>query len=223
MTGEVLSSYRTPTDGTVRFNQLIPADVVKSIALNGFIKVVGTTGRTAIQANGINTLNVRGSAVNTTFSRGPVPFQNSFSGLNHLGHARFGGTADALRIDVNGPIGSLRFHRGLGNPTGAPSGTNVDATQSGTPSQALGYPAAGLPGGLVTARRIGRIQAGPANTVLQTPTNPNYVQLWRQGNTAFFARAGNALTNAAIVSSGSIGKVHILGNQQKSEITSGFD
>ncbi len=94
---------------------------------------VGATGRTSIRALGINHLNVAGTARNLTVSRAGTPFvanngtstgttnvsstsatrpfQNGFSGIDHLGTASFGGTADAVGIDVNGPIGHLKFAR----------------------------------------------------------------------------------------------------------------
>ena len=45
---------------------------------------VGTTGRTAVQATAINTLNVHGSAKNFTVSRAPVPFSSEASGVGYL-------------------------------------------------------------------------------------------------------------------------------------------
>jgi hypothetical protein len=189
--------------------------------------IVGTTGRTAIRATGIDTLHVRGSAINVTASRGQIPFQNSLSGLTHIGHATFGGNADALGLDVDGPIGALRFNRGLGSPVGTklgpPTSSVLDATTYGTPAHDYGYPASNLLGGLVTATNIQRLTLGPANTILQTPTNPDLVQLFRQGTTTFFPSPGQALTSSAIVSSGSIGRTHIRGSQFSSEIKTGFD
>ena len=191
---------------------------------------VGTTGRTAVQAIGIDHLKARGTANNFTASRGgpaqnfpasanTMPFQNGFTGLDHLGTATFGGNADAVGLDVNGKIGSLKFARGLGNPTG----TTLAATSFGTPADQMGYPAHDLLGGLVTSRRIGHIKAFPADADLQTPTNPDFVQLYRQGNPTYFPKNGNALTSVAIVSSGSIGQTTIVGNTVNSEIKSGFD
>jgi hypothetical protein len=180
--------------------------------------VVGTTGRTAVRAVGIGNLKVRGSAINFTASRGAVPFQNGFSGLTHLRSAQFGGTADAVGLDVNGPIGTLTFAKGLGNPAGSLTG----ATNYGRPDSQRGYPSFGLYGGLVTATHIHRVVAAPANTVLQTPQNPADM-LIHPGSTRFFAHLGNALTNAAITTSGSIDQVQITGNSQSTEIKTGFD
>ncbi|MBV8555758.1 MAG: hypothetical protein JO116_09340 [Planctomycetaceae bacterium] len=182
--------------------------------------VVGTTGRTAIQAQGIDHLNVRGSAVNVTAARESVPFLNSFSGLEHLGTATFGGNADAVGLDVQGKVGGVKFSKGLGNP----AGTGLSATKLGLPADQTGFPAHGLLGGLVTARKIGHVVARPANVIIsQTPTNPDFVQLYRQGEPAYFPRNGNALTSAAIVSAGSIGRTTIVGNTSSSEIKAGFD
>ncbi len=180
---------------------------------------VGTTGRTAVRVFGIDNLRVRGSAVNFTASRGAVPFQNGFSSLDHLGKAVFNGNADGVGLDVtNGKIGGVRFSRGLGNPTGS----SIAATSFGTPVSQTGYPASGLLGGLVTARKIGHIKVGPANQQLQVATNPDFVQLKQQRSPTFFPQPGNALTSAAIVSSGSIGSVSVKGDTVNSEIKSGF-
>ena len=180
--------------------------------------IVATTGRTAVRAQGIDNIRVRGSAVNFTASRGAVPFQNSLSGLNHLGTAAFDGNADAVGLDVNGTVKHVRFSRGLGNPTG----TTPSATQFGTPADRYGYPATGLVGGLVTAKKIGTIQAGPANTVIQTAQNRDFVQSRITGFTTVYPQPGNALSSAAIVSAGSIGHTSIHGNLSSSEIKSGF-
>jgi hypothetical protein len=180
--------------------------------------IVGTTGRTAVRATGIGNLNVHGSAVNVTASRGAVPFQNGLSGLDHLGKASFGGNADALGLDVNGKIGSLNFSRGLGNPTGA----STAQSSLGIPAGRTGYPAAGLLGGLVTSTHINKITVKPANVVLQNSTNPNFVSLNSSGDPTYFPRVGNALTSAAIVSAGSIGSTNITGDTVNSEIKAGF-
>ncbi len=89
--------------------------------------VVGTTGRTAVQATAVNKIHVHGSAVNFTVSHASQPFTSSTSGLTHLHKAVFDGTADGVGIDVNGPIGKLdvqegarqsqrRLHRPRGRP-----------------------------------------------------------------------------------------------------------
>lgn len=181
--------------------------------------IVGTTGRTAVRANGIGQLHTRGNATNVTVSRGAVPFQNGFSGVNHIRRASFGGNADAVGLDVRGRIGSLTFKKGLGSPVG----DSTAATQLGIPSGRTGFPAAGLQGGLVTANQIGRLNVGPANSVLQHASNPDFVQLRRQGYITYFARPGNALTSSTIASAGSIGNTNVLGTTVNSEIKSGFD
>jgi hypothetical protein len=189
--------------------------------------VVGTTGRTAIQAKAIGRLNVRGSAINVTASRTPTPFTTGFDGLSRLGHATFGGNADALGLDVNGPIGSVRLLGGLGNPTGSKTITSgstiVDATTFGTPAASYGYPSQGLLGGLITANRIRRLGIGPANTFYQTVQNPNFAQAFLPGTPVYNPHPGQALTSSAIVSSGSIGRTHIVGSSFSSEIKSGFN
>lgn len=211
------------------------------IPLPGFeinFPVVGSTGRTAIRAHGIDNLKVYGAARNLTASRAgtpfqpqtgqpgvptptPVtrPFQSAFSGLDHLGSAQFGGPTDGLGLDVDGPIGRLRFRRGLGDPTGTGGGEGY-----------LGYNPAnrgdfsyGLLGGLVTARSIRSLEAGPNNLILQTAQDPDFVQLLRQGTTRYYARPGNALTAAAITTDGDIGSVNIVGDALASEIKTGFN
>ena len=93
--------------------------------------VVGTTGRTSLQALAINHLNVVGKATNFTAQRATTPFGSSLSGLKYIRRATFGGTADAVALDVNGPIGRLTFKRGLGDPTGV---TNATETVTPTPT-----------------------------------------------------------------------------------------
>lgn len=181
--------------------------------------IVGTTGRTSLRARGIDQIHVRGSAVNFTASRGRVPFSSNASGLDHLGRATFVGNADAVGLDVNGPVGRLKFRRGLGNPTG----TRPSATRFGIPADRLGYPANGFRGGLVTSRRIGSLEAGPADTILLTAQNPDFVQTERQGNTTYYPQPGNAFSSAAIVSTRGIDRVAVRGNVSNSEIKTGFD
>jgi hypothetical protein len=182
--------------------------------------LVSVTGQTSVRALGIDRLKVVGSAKNLTASRGARPFSSGLSGLDHLRNATFGGNADAVALDVSrGPIRRLKFLRGLGNPDGA----RVEQTQLGFPEVQSGYPRYGLIGGQVAARRIGKIEAGPANLILQTTQDPDFVQQDRTNSTTFYSRPGNALTSAAITTTGSIGDVHIVGNGQYSEIRSGFD
>jgi hypothetical protein len=181
--------------------------------------IVGTTGRTAVRATGVGGLHVAGSARNFTVSKSAQPFSSEESGVSSLGNASFGGVADEVGLDVSGKIKSLKFARGLGDPTGALPG----ATYYGTPDANRGAPSFGLLGGLVRSTQIGHIVAAPANMVLQTSQDPDFIQQQRTNFTTFYSRPGNALTSAAIVSSGSIGKVSIVGNNQSSEIKSGFD
>jgi hypothetical protein len=214
----------TPTVDILVNGQLQSLDIVSTAASpvpaaeQFAFPLVGVTGRTAVQAIGINKLNVVGAAKNLTVSRQSTPFKNDFSGLDHLGSATFGGNTDAVGLDVQGPIGKLTFLKGQGNPTG----DNPAATSLGTPTAEFGYPALGFLGGVVTARSIGSLKVAPANIVLQTSNNPNNVQLYRQGVTTFYPRAGNALSNSVIASAGNIGKTTILGDLQESEIKAGF-
>jgi len=190
--------------------------------------VVGTTGRTAVQATAINELNVAGSAKNFTASRSSVPFASEASGLAYLHKAKFGGNADAVGIDVNGTIGKLTFKRGLGNPTGvstakASNGLLLPTTNYGLPQVSTGYPAAGLSGGTIRAKKIGKLTVKPANVLVQTAQNPQYVQINEQGYPSYATSPGYSLTNAVVTTSGSIGQVDVVGTQLNSEIKTGFD
>ncbi len=200
--------------------------------------LVDVTGRTAIRATGIDHLRVAGSARNLTASRAGTPFQaqdgqnaapaiakttqpfaNGTSGLDHLGTADFGGTADALGLDVNGPIKRLRLLKGAGSAVGSP----LNATQYGYNAAQAGYPSRGLIGTLVTSTKIKKTVVGPSNQILQTGQDPTTAQADRQGTTKYYARPGQALVNAAIVSSKSQGQVHVVGTSQNSEINTGYD
>jgi hypothetical protein len=197
--------------------------------------VVGTTGRTSVQATAVNKVHVIGSAINTTFSRASQPFSSSLSGLKYLHEARFGGNADALGIDVNGRIGKLSFKSGLGNPSGvftAKAGVNLGggvngqllpATTYGVPEGSTGYPASGLLGGQITANSIKSLRLKAANTLVTTPQNPDYVQLKLLGWPTYSTNSGYALTNAVVTTSGSIDSIHIAGSQLNTEIKTGFD
>ena len=201
--------------------------------------VVGTTGRTSLQALAINHLNVVGKATNFTAQRDTTPFGSSLSGLKYIRKATFGGTADAVALDVKGSIGRLTFKRGLGDPTGVtnaketvantnpnltPATVYLPATSYGVPLGSEGYPAHGLLGGVITAKKIKSLKVGPANSTTLTAQNPNFVQTGSTGAaTSYMVNPGTALTNAAITTQGSIGKVTVTGNQLNSEIKTGFD
>jgi hypothetical protein len=204
-------------NGQIHNMQMVSAtQAVIDPALAYLFPIVGTTGRTTVQTTGMDNLTVRGSAINTTFSRASTPFQNGLSGMSKLGSASFGGNADALGIDVNGKVGRLKFARGLGSPVGV----SKAATNYGIPAANLGYPANGLVGGLITANSVGSITAAPANSILQTPQDPNQIQILPT-YTNYSVRPGSALSSAAIVSSGNIGTTTIVGNATNSEIKSG--
>jgi hypothetical protein len=190
--------------------------------------VVGTTGRTAIQATAVNNINVHGSANNFTVSKAAQPFSFQASGVDYIRRASFGGVSDAVGLDVNGPIGRLTFKRGLGNPNGVftgrtSSGQSLPATIYGAPQHTTGYPAAGNLGGLVSATHINRLEVGPASQFVQTAQNPLYVQGRERGFPYYQASPGYALTNAVIATSGSIDNVAINGSLQNTEIKTGFD
>jgi hypothetical protein len=221
---EALSITASPRDSGVQFN----------------FPYVDVTGRTALRAIGVNRLKVTGATRNFTASRAgvpfqpqdgqpgippqttatTVPFQSPKSGLRFLNKASFGGNADAVGLDVSdGRAGRISFLRGLGNPYGDP----LNATEFGFNSSQAGYPSRGLLGGLITAKSIKKLEAAPANQTFAMPTDPDLMQLRRKGSTTLYARAGNAFTNAAITTDGSIGDVAIAGNAESSQINSGFN
>ena len=199
---------------------------------------VDITGRTAVRATGVDHLKVSGSARNFTVSRAGLPFQpqnglasgppvnlratqpfrNGFSGTGHLGTAVFQGTADGVGLDVHGKIGTVKFLRGAGDPTGLP----LNPTQFGYNAAEAGYPSEGLTGALVSGTQIHKVVVGPSSLILQSPQDPDNAQLDRQGQTKYYARPGQALVNAAIVSAGSIGSVNQVGLSQSSEINAGY-
>jgi hypothetical protein len=188
---------------------------------------VGTTGRTSVQAIGVGNLTVHGAATNLTASRAPQPFQNGYSGLSRLGSATFQGPTDAVGLDVNGPIGSLTYVKGMGDPTDVfagktATGQDVPATLYGIPKEQASYAALGNLGGQVTATRIGNVRIGPANVVTTTPTNPDFIMARRTGSVTATVRPGTAMVNSLIASSGNIGNVHVVGDQVNSEIKTGF-
>jgi hypothetical protein len=198
--------------------------------------VVGTTGRTSLQALAINHLNVVGKATNFTAQRATTPFGSSLSGLKYLRRATFGGNADAVALDVDGSIGRLTFKRGLGDPTAVTNATEtvantnpattvyLPATSYGVPLGSEGYPAHGLLGGVITAKKIKSLKVGPANYTTLTAQNPNFIITGSTGTaTSYMVNPGTALTNAAITTQGSIGKVTVTGDQLNSEIKTGFD
>src|SRR5271157_798032 len=201
--------------------------------------VVGTTGRTSLQALAINHLNVVGKATNFTAQRATTPFGSSLSGLKYIRQATFGGNADAVALDVKGSIGRLTFKRGLGDPTAVtnatatvananpnltPTTVYLPATSYGVPLGSEGYPAHGLLGGVITAKNMKSLKVGPANYTTLTAQNPDLVNTGSTGTaTSYMVNPGTALTNAAITTQGSIGKVTVTGNQLNSEIKTGFD
>jgi len=189
--------------------------------------VVGTTGRTSLQATAVDNLNVHGSAVNFTVSKAAVPFSFHGSGVDYIRKASFGGVSDAVGLDVSGPINRLSFKRGLGNPNGVftaktSTGQALPATMYGAPQGSTGYPASGNLGGVVSATRIRKLRVGPANQFVQTAQNPTFVQGREQGFPFYQASPGYALTNAVIATQGSIDSATIDGSSQNSEIKTGF-
>jgi hypothetical protein len=180
--------------------------------------VVGVTGRTQIQALGINNLDVKGAVNNVTISRSSTPFQNGFSGVSKINKAVFEGPTDALGIDAtDGKIGSLTFEKGAGNPNGLVTGS---AATYGFPVSQKGYAVSGFYGALVTAKHIGSVKVDTNDVIKQTSSNPDYQQVL--GEPVYYPRKGTALVSSAIVTSKSIDSVSVSGNPVNSEIKTGF-
>ena len=202
--------------------------------------VVGTTGRTSLQTLAVNNLNVRGKATNFTAQRDTTPFAASLSGMKYIRRATFGGNADAVALDVKGPIGKAQFRRGLGDPTGVFNAKIAGAEHRSTGTQRFAVrsrdrvrrarwdrkviPPTGLQGGVVPGQPDRQVKVGPANYITQTSQNPNFVQLQQNRSpTYYLVNPGTALTNSAITTDGSIDRVQVTGNQLNSEIKTGFD
>ena len=227
-------------NGTIQAWEGYPISGPAPAGYQFFYNVVGTTGRTSLQALAVDNLNVRGSAKNFTAQKGTTPFTSSNSGLNHLRRATFGGNADGVALDVNGNIGDLRFNRGLGDPSGVftasatvPPTSDIGgttqtqllpATSYGIPQGSTGYPAAGDLGGAIRARNIRSIRANAANSHLITAQNPNFVSINNTpGTPNTVVQPGAAITNSAITTDGSINHVNVHGNMLNSEIKTGFN
>ena len=224
--------------GTVDVWTGVPISGPAPAAFQFLYNVVGTTGRTSLQAVGIENLKVRGSARNFTAQRDTKPFTSPQSGLTHIHRADFGGVADGVALDVDGPISRLRFRRGLGDPTGVFTASTqtpatdqnpetqtilLPATSYGIPEGSTGYPAAGLVGGAVSARRIGILKAQAANSSVIYAQNPDFVSLRRIGYPTPTSVPGMAITNSSITTDGSMSSVGIDGNVLNSEIAAGYD
>ena len=152
-------------------------------------------------------------------ARTATPFQGADSGVSHIGKASFGGTADALALDVKGKIGGLRFAKGLGSPV---SNSNIPANY-GIPYANTGYPANGLMGAMLTASSIGHVNIGNSSTILLQSNNPN-LQQSSPGFNLYFPTPGAALSSVAITTTGSIGSIrHRLVTRTSSEIKTGFN
>jgi hypothetical protein len=197
--------------------QFIPTS---SAALEYQYPIVGTTGRTAVQATAINHIKSSGGVTNVTFSKAIQPFTSSLSGLDSVGFVQFGGQTDAVGIDSQGNIKLLRFQQGLGNPTG----NSPNPIYYGTPTSAYGYAALGQVGAqVVTEGTIGKLIVGPNGQFTQTSQNPAAIQAGLAGTEITVNRAGQAFTESLVAAGGSIGKIHIVGDLTGSEIKAGYN
>ena len=200
----------------------IPTEFIptSSASLAYSFPVVGSTGRTAVQATSINHLKAAGSVTNVTFSKAIQPFLNSLSGMNSVGSVQFGGQTDAVAIDARGNIHLLRFFKGLGNPTGLSS----NPIYYGTPTSAYGYAALGQLGVQVVSEGIiGSLVAGPNGQFLQVSQNPSSITAGLNQTTVYVNRPGVAATQSLVAAGGSIGKLHIIGNLVNTEIKAGYN
>jgi hypothetical protein len=199
--------------GSVTAN-VVPADI------NAILSPVSYTGRTNVEARGVEGMKVVGSARNLVLARGDQPFTNRFSGLDRVGHAYFGGPADAVAIDATGGrIGQLKFLRGLGNP----ANTTPSLLEGGNPIGKRGYPASGLAGGVIAANEIGSTTFGPANLVRQVPPDPRTIQYGGPGTINYVTRPGFAQTNVTMTANRAIGDTTIVGDSLNTLVAAGFD
>lgn len=160
----------------------------------------GAQGMTSIATTSIAQFQSMGGVNYTRIAKDNSKSISSFTAMNHAGLIHVGGTADALSVSTNGPIRSLRLMKGLGNP----NGTSTATTTFGTPIGSTGFPAAGYLGGQINAGAINRVNVGAANTLMRVSNSPGFAQSLN-GSTAYVPTAGNALTNSAITTSGSMG------------------
>jgi len=189
-----------------------------SAALQYQFPIVGTTGRTAVQATAIQHIRASGNVTNTTFSKTAQPFQTSLGGLDSVGSVQIGGTADAVAIDSRGSIKSLKFAKSAGSPVGV----SVNPIYYGLPADRRGYPANGQVGvQVVTEGSIGSIQAAPVDRFTQTSQDPRLIQAGLNGTELYAVRPGTAVQSAVIVAAGSIGSTHVVGDLRNSQISSG--
>src|SRR5512135_410685 len=94
----------------------------------------------------------------------------------------------------------------------------------GSPPTRRASPPTGCPAASSRRGRSATSSPGrPTSSSRRHRTNPDFVQLYRQGEPAYFPRNGNALTSAAIVSAGSIGRTTLVGNTSSSEIKAGLE
>ena len=189
-----------------------------SAALQYQFPIVGTTGRTSVQATAIEHVRASGSVTNTTFSKSSQPFQDSLTGLDKVGTVQVGGVADALAIDSRGSIKGLKFAKGLGSPVGV----SQNPIYYGTPADRYGYPSQGYVGGqVVTEGSIGHIVAAPNDRFTQTAQDPAQIQSGLNGTEVQAVRPGTAVQSAVIVANGSIGATHVVGDLRNSQVNSG--
>ncbi len=221
LTGQPIAGVQTLTN-TTKPGLNVPTQFIptSSAALAYQYPIVGTTGRTAVQATSINHIKSAGSVTNVTFSKAIQPFQNSLTGLDSVGYVQFGGQTDAVGIDSEGNIKLLNFESGLGNPTGL----STNPIYYGTPTSADGYAALGQEGvQIVTEGTIGKLIVGPNGQFIQTSQNPNQIESGLARTAITVNRAGQAVTESLVAAGGSIGKIHIVGDLTGSEIKAGYN
>ena len=214
------SDPSTTTPGVNSTLLAIPVTLIPnfSASLQYQFPIVGTTGRTTVQATSIEHIRASGNVTNTTFSKTAQPFQNSLGGLDSVGAVQIGGTADAVAIDSRGSIKSLKFAKGAGSPIGV----STNPIYYGTPADRDGYPSQGYVGvQVVTEGNIGSIQAAPANQFTQSSQDPAQIQSGLNGTQINVVRPGTAVQSSVVVAAGSIGKTHVVGDIRNSQISAG--
>ena len=231
---DVVSISQQPDPSTLNPNVneqivTVPAQYIPTsgAALQYQFPIVGTTGRTAVQSTSVQHIRASAGVTNTTFSKSAQPFQSSLTGLDSVGTAQFGGTADAVAIDARGDIKGVKFAKGAGNPTGL----STNPIYYGTPAAKDGYAAtktAANPNGLVavqvtTEGNIGSIVAAPSGQFLQTSQDPTKIQAGLNQTTVYVNHPGQAVTQSLISAGQSIGSTNIVGDLTNSEIKAGYN
>ena len=173
---------------------------------------------TAIQALGIDRLKVVGSARNLTASRTGALFRTRLRRHEPHRPRRLRRQRRRPRARRHGPIGRLRFARGLGDPTVRARRQPHSARPrrpSDTRARADRRPGHG--------QRYPPLEAGPRQPGLADGGRLRLRPAAPAGEHPVLLEAGQRLYLGDLASAGSIGEVTVVGDAANSEIKSGFD